>query len=137
MVFHAQQMNVIQVLVTDPQPRQMWHVRSKNEDRIWVLCHGQPELKNKKAKDVKNAESFGNYEEERDGPNFEFQWNSPSQEQQRRNKKTVQIIRVQQNAHNQNVIHLQPIDGHFDLVYDLFVPKPTVVQGRHFLSNNR
>lgn len=135
MVFHAQQMNVVQVIVTDPEPRQMWHARSQKEDRIWVLCHGQPDAK--KAKDVKTADSFGNYEEERDGADFEFQWNSPSQEQQRRNKKTVQIIRISSNVHSQNVIHLQPIDGHFDLVYDLFVPKPTVVQGRHFLSNNR
>ncbi|KAI1309454.1 Follistatin-related protein 5 [Halotydeus destructor] len=134
-VFHVVQMNVIQVIVTDPRPTRLWLVPSEKENRIWVLCHGEPERTfgassptghaGKKESDIRRKESFGSYEEERSADQFEFEWTSSSSgknEQQRKNRKTVQIIRISGNLHNQNVIHLQPIDGHFDLVYDLFVP---------------
>ena len=139
-VIHAQQLNVIQVIATDPQPRDLWLVRSKKEDRIWVLCYGQAETADsKKQKDIKHnsKDSFGSFEEERDAAMFEFQWNTPSQDQQKHNRKTVQIIRISPSSRNQNVIHLQPIDGHFDLVYDLFVPQPSSAHSDYFHNNNR
>lgn len=136
-VFNSVQMNVIQVIATDPRPKQLMLVKSQIEERIWVLCHGQLEGEHNKHHDDKIRNSFGNYEEERQKGNFEFEWNMPSREQQRHNRKTVQIIRISPNVRSQNVIHLQPIDGHFDLVYDLFVPKPSPVQNPHFHNNNR
>lgn len=57
-----------------------------------------------------------------------FGWDSGSREQQKHNKKTIQIIRITQSGRNHNVIHLQPIDGHFDLVYNLFIPQPSTIQ---------
>lgn len=54
----------------------------------------------------------------------QFEWKSTSREQQLHNRKTIQILKLASNSmHNENVIHLMPIDGHFDLVYNLFVPK--------------
>ena len=130
-VFHARQLNVIQVIATDSQPRELWPVRSKGEDRIWVLCHGSS-LSEKKLSDLSHRETVSSFEE------LDFLWKSPSKEQQMHNRKTVQIIRIPANtAHNQNVIHLQPIDGHFDLVYDLFAPRPSLLQTQHFFDNNR
>lgn len=130
-VFHARQLNVIQVIATDAQPRDLWPVKSNGEDRIWVLCYG-PVLSEKKLSDLNRRESYSSFEE------LDFLWKSPSKEQQLHNRKTVQIIRISPTtSHNQNVIHLQPIDGHFDLVYDLFVPRPSPVQSEHFYTNNR
>ncbi|RWS08284.1 follistatin-related protein 5-like protein, partial [Dinothrombium tinctorium] len=127
-VFHSQQLNVVQVIATDPQPMQLWFIRGQTEDQIWVLCHGQIETQRK------THSAYSNYDE-MDTVNREFNWNSPSMEQKRHNKKTVQVVRILPNSRAQNVIHLQPIDGHFDLVYDLFVPKPTPLQRHHFHNN--
>jgi len=51
------------------------------------------------------------------------------------NRKTIQVVRMPENEHRKSkreqhsrfrqeadVIHLQPVNGHFDLVYDLFMP---------------
>lgn len=156
-VFHSKQLNVIQLITTDPQPRELHVIKSKtNEWRIWILCHGSL-MNSKKIIDFnQRRESMSLYEEMLEDP--EYQWHSPSKEQQRHNRKTVQIIRISSqdkddssvnnennninsNTHlingGSNVIHLQPIDGHFDLVYDLFVPNLSPVQSQQFYSGNK
>lgn len=134
-VFHARQLSVVQLIATDPEPGEMWLIRAANEARIWVLCHGQP-LGDKKSDDLKDRrESASLYEDMISDP--EYQWTSPSKEQQRHNRKTVQVIRISDENRGQNVIHLQPIDGHFDLVYDLFVPQPSPLQSQHYYGNSR
>lgn len=119
--FHSKQLVVTQVIATDPQPRELWINRNGNEDRIWVLCHGQPlRTDSKKHHDFesrKGHELIGSFE------TLDMNWNSPSRNQQLHNKKTVQILRFSpKNQNEHNLIHLQPIDGHFDLIYDLFIP---------------
>lgn len=145
-VFHAKQLNVIQLIATDPQPRQLHLVKSPSEWRIWILCHGQP-MNGKKLQDLNGRRDAASlYEQMLEDP--EYQWRSPSKEQQRHNCKTVQIIRISDekdsnhvasngNSNNNGVIHLQPIDGHFDLVYDLFVPNLSPVQSQQFYSGNK
>jgi hypothetical protein len=144
-VFHAKQLNVVQMIATDPTPMEMWLIQSASESRIWVLCHGQPlsvSLRDKKDRDVFDAkdDSFS-YKEVLEDP--EYQWQSPSKEQQRHNRKTIQIVRIGDESINHsslsqtNVIHIQPIEGHFDLVYDLFVPRDSSLQRQHSLNNNR
>lgn len=136
-VFHAKQLTVVQLIGTDPQPRDLWLIRTANEARIWVLCHGAPFEDDKKAvdRDMKQRDGNSLYDEMISDP--EYQWTSPSKEQQRHNRKTVQVVRISEENRAQNVIHLQPIDGHFDLVYDLFVPQPSPLQRQHFYSNSR
>lgn len=119
-VFHTLQLTVVQVIATDPQPKKLWSVQTgSDEQQIWVLCNGDP------ANIKINDDSFGEFEESQQSfNNFEFDsWNTESQMQQKNNKKTIQVIRINQNLHQPNVIHLQPVDGHFDLVYQLFIPK--------------
>ncbi|RWS28509.1 follistatin-related protein 5-like protein, partial [Leptotrombidium deliense] len=131
-VFDSQQLNVAQVIATDPQPMKLWLIRSQTEDQIWVLCHGESDANRKQRETSHSSFTF----EDSESGSREFDWNSPSFEQKRHNKKTVQVVRILPNSRAQNVIHLQPIDGHFDLVYDLFVPTPSPLQ-RHHIHNNR
>lgn len=142
-VFHAQQLSIVQVIATDPQPRQLWLVRGLTEDRIWILCHGESdEWMHRESGGLSGPGSTSSaeamqYDQQpieqssggasmmshlRTGDRHEYEWNSPSLEQKRHNRRTVQVIRLSANSRIENVIHLQPIDGHFDLVYDLFVP---------------
>lgn len=120
--FHTKQLVVTQIIATDPQPRELWITRNGDEDRIWVLCHGLPMKgdNSKKHRDFesrKGRELIGSFE------TLDMNWNSPSREQQLHNKKTIQILRFNsKNQNEHNLIHLQPIDGHFDLVYDIFIP---------------
>lgn len=88
-------------------------------------------------KDTSTDDSFGDFEEGKSGDSLEFDWNFPSQQQQHHNRKTVQVIRLSASVHQPNVIHLQPIDGHFDLVYDLFVPQfsPQRLNLKHGITN--
>lgn len=148
-VLHALQLSVVQVIATDPRPRKMWLVPSKKETRIWVLCEGVAEsassapISGGGSEKKKKDHGFGSYEEEREGDQMEFEWNSAaSHHPQLANRKTVQIIRLASSSsfsstRSQNVIHLQPVDGHFDLVYDLFVPEPSPLQAKNFYNNNR
>ncbi len=124
-VFHTLQLTVVQVIATDPQPKKLWTIQaSQDEQQIWVLCDGDPI--NIRASG--GSDSFGEFEEsQRDDEEIEFEWQSQStsQQQQKNNRKTIQVIRLMpNNVHQPNVIHLQPIDGHFDLVYDMFIPFP-------------
>lgn len=125
-VFHAKQLVVVQVIATDPQPRELWITRNNDEDRIWILCHGQPIKSESSSKKHRDFESRMNHELIGSFESLDMDWNSPSREQQMQNKKTIQILRFNsKNPNEHNLIHLQPIDGHFDLVYDLFIPLHT------------
>jgi hypothetical protein len=135
-VFHSIQLNVVQVIATDPQPKKLWSVQSGvDEQQIWVLCFGNSV--DMKADDESKHDSFGDFEERKQGDSVEFDWSYPSQQQQHYNRKTVQVIRLSANVHQPNVIHLQPIDGHFDLVYDLFIPSysPQRLHQQHGITN--
>jgi hypothetical protein len=46
--------------------------------------------------------------------------------------KTIQVIREASQKKKHHTVHPEPIDGHFDLVYSLFIPPMQV--GVHFLS---
>ncbi|CAG2111978.1 unnamed protein product, partial [Medioppia subpectinata] len=171
-VFHGQQLNVVQVIATDPQPRRLWSVRSNtattgsagtDEHQIWVLCAGNnPTIKaadggssaasdeSSESGESAGADTFGEFEWGREAgrasggrpgmgaaDSAEFEWQYPSRQQQRRNRKTVQVVRLSASVHQPNVIHLQPIDGHFDLVYDMFVPEfsPQRLHLKHGITN--
>ncbi|XP_054165194.1 follistatin-related protein 5-like [Oppia nitens] len=150
-VFHGQQLNVVQVIATDPQPVRLWSVDNGLDDhQIWVLCSGtNPTMK--ATGDMSSAtgdgivdedtNSFGEFEATGSRKSLtdtlEFEWQYPSQRQQQHNRKTVQVIRLSSNVHQPNVVHLQPIDGHFDLVYNMFVPtfSPQRLHLRHGIAN--
>jgi hypothetical protein len=128
---------VVQVIATDPQPKKLWSVQSGvDEQQIWVLCFGNS-VDMKADDESKHDDSFGDFEERKQGDSVEFDWSYPSQQQQHYNRKTVQVIRLSANVHQPNVIHLQPIDGHFDLVYDLFIPSysPQRLHQQHGITN--
>lgn len=136
-VFHTIQLNVVQIIAADPRPNKLWKVKaSSEEDQIWVLCNGEAidELEESKRSDPFN-DFEDNYNVKEDS--FEFDWNLPSEQQKRHNRKTVQVIRISSIIQQQNVIHLQPVDGHFDLVYDLFVPSPSTFRQRNHENTNR
>lgn len=82
-------------------------------------------------------DTFGEFEQQSQSDSLEFEWNYPSQQQQHHNRKTIQVIRLSPSVHQPNVIHLQPIDGHFDLVYDLFIPSfsPQRLNQKHGITN--
>lgn len=152
-VFDTQHLSVSQILATDPRPMKLYLVPGVREQRIWLLCYGTDlkyrltdvEERKAVAKDELNEEEdglFGQFDSnvqihqhnpdqyfegaDDERKSDQFEWKSFSREQQLHNRKTIQILRLASNsAHSivQNVVHLQPIDGHFDLVYNLFVPK--------------
>lgn len=152
-MFDTQHLSVSQVIATDPRPTKLFLVPGIHEQRIWLLCYGNDlqhrltdtEERKIAAQDKMNEEDelFGRFDSNlqvhqhnpdqymENGENDEkrnddqFEWKSTSREQQLHNRKTIQILRLGSNSMNSgaNVIHLQPIDGHFDLVYNLFVPK--------------
>lgn len=150
-VLSVEGLNVIQLIATDPYPKEMWLIRTASEARIWLLCHGEPlpldvdddqsssleEITEKKKFDILRSSSPSvSYKDMLEDPGFI--WNSPSRDQRRHNRKTIQVIRISDDlSKGEHVIHLQPIDGHFDLVYQLFVPSPSPLQSQHFFSNSR
>ena len=140
-VFQASQLNVVQVMATDPRPSRLWAMESGKENQIWVLCEGNSNY-------FEKQQSFSHQTEEANsgswpmvnsifssinisasgkGEKFEF-----LSDKYFKNRKTIQVVRLpdsyngEQRIHHANrqadVIHLQPVDGHFDLVYDLFMP---------------
>ena len=150
-VFDTQHLSVSQILATDPRPTKLYLVNGMHEQRIWLLCYGndlEQRLKSVEERKLVAEEKlneddglFGKFDSnlhvhnhnldqyfENDDVekknNDQFEWRSTSREQQLHNHKTIQILRLSTNSmHSENVIHLQPVDGHFDLVYNLFVPK--------------
>ncbi|KAF7487903.1 Follistatin-related protein 5 [Sarcoptes scabiei] len=153
LVLNQSQMNVVQIIATDPRPRKLKAIEFDGKDpQIWILCDGNPDL---------DRESFQSYQKSSiDWSAMDFgsiknsKQHKMNLEKYRKNRKTIQVIRVPidhqhqskgsrsnqneqlddnlhhhhhhiQNQHHHqlsDVIHLQPIDGHFDLVYDLFMP---------------
>jgi hypothetical protein len=140
-VFHGQQLNVVQIIATDPQPRRLWSVENGVDDhQIWVLCAGSsPTMRDTSSTgdDTDDNDSFGDFEARKQSDSAEFEWNYPSHQQRKHNRKTIQVIRLSASVHQPNVIHLQPIDGHFDLVYDMFVPQfsPQRLHLKHGIAN--
>lgn len=149
-VFHTQQLNVVHVIGTDPRPNHLWLVRGEVEDRIWILNSGTGKnyyyyyftiilifdfLFGFYLDDLIGGKIINSNGENSEPENFG--WDSISRDQQRHNRKTVQIIRITQSGRNHNVIHLQPIDGHFDLVYNLFIPQPSTVEIHNSHGNSR
>lgn len=139
------------MIATDPRPTKLFLVPGIHEQRIWLLCYGNDlqhrliDIEDRKLMNEDKLDedglfgrfdsnlhvhqhSFNQYFESNDEKKSdEFEWKSTSREQQLHNIKTIQILRLgsnsMNNANSGNIIHLQPIDGHFDLVYNLFVPK--------------
>ncbi|XP_074604484.1 follistatin-related protein 5-like [Brevipalpus obovatus] len=128
-IFHTQQLQILQTIATDPRPSRLWLIRGDPEDKIWILCDGRRDSfdrglsKESQIDPLDSSEEDGRLEEDVD-----FGWDSSSREQQRHNRKTVQVIRWTQSGRNHDIIHLQPVEGHFDLVYDLFIPQPSTIQ---------
>lgn len=130
-VFHATQFNVVQVITTDPQPRRLHVVESdKKEPQIWVLCDGSNNLYDEQTmKDWKNVGSWPANDGYGSVSKFEN-----FNEKYLKNRKTIQVVRLMNHSvinkymdnrqmhHTADVVHLQPVDGHFDLVHDLFLP---------------
>lgn len=128
MVFQASQLIVTQVIATDPNPHKLWTVDSNKDPQIWVLCNGNT---------VEKDEDESSW---RDSlwPDTSSDMSSATYNNEKFNKnhKTIQVVRLgsvdserespqsqHRGQHRQaDVIHLQPVDGHFDLVYDLFMP---------------
>ncbi|KAJ6217952.1 hypothetical protein RDWZM_009109 [Blomia tropicalis] len=117
-VFQASQLTVVQVIATDTRPSRLWAVepsQAGRERQIWIICDGA-------------EDSFVNSP---DWPQSEL--DDLPNEKYVKNRKTIQVVRwpsdTKTNSGGQrrlrrqaDVIHLQPVDGHFDLVYDLFMP---------------
>jgi len=101
------------------------------ETQVWVLCNG-------------NLNYFEEQQQQQlasDSSSMDLSANTKFDllnEKYLKNRKTIQVVRLpegpivsgrkttteqQRRARRQaDVIHLQPVDGHFDLVYDLFMP---------------
>ncbi|GAB6019625.1 hypothetical protein CHUAL_001187 [Chamberlinius hualienensis] len=82
LVISKTQMVVVDVIVTDKIPVQLFYVA--HLDQVWLLC-----------------------------------WRSPDE----RGTKTIQIIRDASQKKKHHTVHPEPVDGHFDLVGDLFIPE--------------
>jgi len=143
-VFHTLQLTVVQVIATDPQPKKLWTIQAtSDEQQIWVLCDGDQINTPDSSGSQHGRGSLREFEESQRDEDIEFQWSkqsSSSAQQQRQinNRKTIQVIRLMpNNVHAPNVIHLQPIDGHFDLVYDMFMPiySPQRLHQQHSITN--
>ena len=50
--------------------------------------------------------------------------------------KTIQVIREASQKKKHHTVHPEPIDGHFDLVYSLFIPPMQVGIFVHFFINS-
>lgn len=134
-VFHASQLIVTQVIATDPNPRKLWTVESTKEPQIWVLCDGNTnyfdEQKESNGEDNESSwkETLWSAGETDSAFSSKFDY---SNEKYLKNRKTIQVVRLMEPStadakrrvrRQADVIHLQPVDGHFDLVYDLFMPQ--------------
>lgn len=132
LVFDSKTFQIVQIIATDPRPMNLWLVRSEPEDKIWLLCHGRRDGNDKHGRDslidsLDSSEAEGKAEED-----IDFGWDSSSsREQQRHNRKSVQIVRLFQNGRNHDISSLQPVDKHHDLVYNLFIPQPSTIQMHH------
>ena len=129
-VFQASQLSVVQVIATDSQPSRLWANENGKESQIWVLCNG-----NTNYFEESSHQTDDNYS---NGPTWTGDSSALSSadlssskydfinEKYLRNRKTIQVVRLPETGKSTrrqaDVIHLQPVDGHFDLVYNLFMP---------------
>lgn len=121
-VFDSQKFEVIQVIATDPRPTNLWFIQEETEDQLWVLCHGH--------NDNELKEFY-------DSNEIKIDCSSSSRNQQRHNKKTVQVIRFPKTSQSHDAIHLQPINGQFDLIYNFFAPESSSLLAINVRDNNR
>lgn len=143
-VFHAAKLTVVQIIATDPQPRRLWAVEGPSgkgkDSQVWVLCHGtsnlfeEPPMSNR----VEDSAAGGWQADSSSSADMSASTRYDYlNEKYLKNRKTIQVVRLgdsspsatekgatgeRRRRRQADVIHLQPVEGHFDLVYDLFLP---------------
>lgn len=141
-VFQASQLTVVQVIATDPQPSRLWAMEGGKENQIWVLCDGNSnyfeEQQSSSSRQTEDnfwpgTDSSSSSSSTADGSSSSGKFDFLN-EKYLKNRKTIQVVRLpeatvsgkssepRRSRRQADVIHLQPVDGHFDLVYDLFMP---------------
>lgn len=133
LVLDSKTFQIVQIIPTDPRPINLWLIRSEPEDKIWLLCHGKKDANDKHSRESSLIESLDSSEDKLE-EDIDFGWDSSassSREQQKHNRKSVQIIRLFQNGRNHEIYHLQPIDKHHEFVYNLFIPQSSTIQMHH------
>lgn len=143
-VFNIEQLNIVSIIQTDAQPKRLWSKKvDGRENQIWVLCDGNTNYYDEKmvrdsSQDDVDFEWRESLSADRDS-SIDVSKYDYLNDKYLRNRKTIQVVRLPSNESQQlhhqhhqevkhrvrrqaDVVHLQPVDGHFDLVYDLFMP---------------